>query len=375
VPVFDLDDPATLAEVRADPSLYAASDRPVCIDEYQKAPETLAAIKSELNRELSPGRFLLAGSTTRDALPILSEALTGRIHFLEVLPLSQGEILGTEENLLEELLRSPDDVIASARSKPSSTTREDYIEKIVAGGFPLALARAPRARGRWFEDYVRQTLERDVLALSRIRQGAQLRALLERLAGQTGQLLNMGMAASKLGMTQTKTEDYTKLLEAVYLVRRLPAWGKTLRSHAGMRPKIHVVDSGVAAHLLRLTQKKLGSLDPTAAQQFGHLLETFVVGELLKQASWLDGLNCGHWRVRDGGEADFVVEDDRGHVIGFEVKASRQVHGKDFDGLKSLRNAVGQNFLAGIVLSLGERSYTYVPQMHVLPIDRIWTRN
>ena len=375
VVVFDLDDAATRDAVRVDAATFAASDPPVCFDEYQKAPEILGAIKSELNRRLAPGRFLLAGSTTQAALPELAESLTGRLHTVELFPFSQGEIKGVQENFVERLFAAPSGVLAAAGAERRVTARSDYIELIVAGGFPLALSRVPRTRGRWFDDYIRQTLERDVRELSRIRQREQLRRLLERLAGQTAQLLNVANIASELRMDESTAENYTRLLEAVYLLYRLPAWGKTLRARAVATPKLHVLDSGVAARLLRLTPEKLARLDPTPRQQFGHLLETFAVNELVKQASWLDEIvGRGHWRTHDGAEADLVLEREDGAIVAFEVKSGTRVLGADFSGLRILREAVGSAFLAGVVLYLGERPYTFDDRLHVMPVDRLWAR-
>jgi predicted AAA+ superfamily ATPase len=217
-------------------------------------------------------------------------------------------------------------------------------------------------------------LDRDVRELARVRQREQLPPLLRRLAGQTGQVLNVSKAAGNLGIDRTTAADYVRLLEAVFLVFRLDAWGKTLRARAGGASKVHVVDSGVAARLLRVTPERLNRRDPTTMTEFGHLLETFVVGELMKQASWLDGIaGLGHWRTRDGDEIDLVVERDDGGVIAFEVKAAGRVPGEDMRHLRKLRDAAGDAFVAGVALYTGERSYRFDDRLWVLPIDRVWT--
>jgi len=140
------------------------------------------------------------------------------------------------------------------------------------------------------------------------------------------------------------------------------------------KPKVHVVDSGLADRLLRLTPEKLTGIDPTSLSDFGHLLETFVVGELRKQASWLEEpATLGHWRTSDGAEVDVVVEFDDGRVVAFEVKASDRAPGKDFRGLAQLRDLLGERFIGGIMLTTGARSCTYEDRLHVMPIDRLWT--
>lgn len=371
--LLDLDDVTTRDAVASDPGTFLEGPEPVCIDEYQHVPLVLDAIKAELNRDGRPGRFVLTGSSRHESLPVAAQALTGRLHRLPVSPLSQGEIARVEERFLGRLL-SGEAGAFSGRS--SSTDREEYIDRIVAGGFPIPLARSTEAgRYRWFDDYVRLTLERDVRELARVEQAAVLPKLLERLAGQTGQVLNVARAAQVLQVSERTADSYVRLLEAVFLVRRLPAWGTTLTSRAASRPKIHVVDSGVAARLLRLTPDKLARRDPTALTELGHLLETFVVGELMKQVSWLDGISgVGHWRTRDGDEVDLVVERDDGRIVAVEVKASRRVDPREMAPLRKLRDAAGTAFLAGVVLYLGAQSYTPDVGLHVVSVDQLWSR-
>lgn len=372
VPVLDLDDNAVRDAVMANPSLAIGEHTPVCLDEYQRAPGVLDAIKARLNREGTlPGTAVLTGSTRHDALPRTAQALTGRLHVMTIWPLSQGEIGGTVEDLVIALRDDPDGAVGVQPS--STTTRSDYIERVCAGGFPLALNRAGAARNRWFDSYVDQSLERDALELTRIRQRQVLRELLDRLAGRTGQVLNLSRASEGLGADRHTIEEHTRLLEDLFLLARLPAWGKTLRARAAASPKIHVVDSGLAARLMRVTPAKLATLDPTALTEFGNLAETFVVGELRKQISWLDErVTVGHWRTHDGDEVDFIIEFDDGAVLAFEVKAKERISGADFKGLRKLRAALGDRLIAGVALNTGVRSYTFEDRLHVMPLDRLW---
>jgi uncharacterized protein len=372
VPVLDLDDNAIRDSVLANPGLAIGGHTPICLDEYQRAPLVLDAIKARLNREGSPpGVAVLTGSTRHDALPRTAQALTGRLHVMTIWPLSQGEIGGTFEDLLTTLRDDP--VAAVAAHPTSNTNRSEYVARVCAGGFPLALRRDGAARNRWFDGYIDQSVERDAPELSRIRQRQMLRELLGRLAGQTGQVLNVSQVSSSLGADRKMTEGYLRLLEDIFLVQRLPAWSKTLRSRAAAAPKVHVVDSGLAARLMRVTAAKLATFDATVTTEFGNLLETFVVGELRKQISWLDeSITTGHWRTHDGAEVDFVAEFDDGRVIAFEVKANERITGRDFSGLRKLRDALGQRLIAGVALSTGPRSYTFEDRLHVMPLDRLW---
>ncbi len=313
--ILDLDDVATMEAVATDPATMVEGQGPVCVDEYQRAPIVLDAIKAELNSSSRPGQFVLTGSARHQSLPTAAQALTGRLHRMAVLPFAQSEIEGVNTSLLSRIFDGGGaDTIGG---RPSPTTRVDYIERIVRGGFPLALNRtSTTARHRWFDDCVRLTLEHDVRDLSRVRQAHALPSVLARMAGQTA-------VAQKANLELNTARDYTRLLEAVFLIQLLPAWGKTLTSRSSSAPKVHVLDSGVGARLLRLTPDKLSHRDPTSLTELGHLMETFVVGELLKEASWMDGIvGVGHWRTYDGDEVDLVVERDDGAVVAFEIKAA-----------------------------------------------------
>jgi predicted AAA+ superfamily ATPase len=370
--VIDLDDPPTRDAVRADAATFLSGSAPIFVDEYQHEPAVLAAIKAELNADLRPGRFVLAGSTRSTAVPEVAEYLAGRVSLLPVLPLSQGEIAQVREDFLETIVfGDPTDLMTGA---VSTTTREDYAQRIVAGGMPLSLARTDTSRGRWFDEYVDLVLERGVIEISKIRQRRQLPSLLRHLAAQTGQLLNLTSTAQAASIDRHTAADYLELLESVFLVRQLPAWGRTLAKRTTGTPKVHLVDSGLAARLLRLTPEHLARRDVTALTEFGHLLETFVVGELIKQSTWLDGIaGWHHWRTYDGDEADLVIERDDGRIVAIEVKSGTRVPGEDLRALERLRDTTGDGFIAGIALYTGERSYRYDDRLYVAPIDRLWT--
>jgi uncharacterized protein len=296
-----------------------------------------------------------------------------RLHLLTVWPLTQREIGGTHGSLLGALMDDPEGAIR--RGSVSGTTRAQYTARVVAGGMPIPLKRGTSAsRNRWFDDYTKLVLERDVRELSRLRLAEQLPDLLRRLASQTARPLNVATAAGEAGLDRTTASDYVKLLEAVFMVVRLPAWGTTIRARVANAPKVHVVDSGIATRLLRLTPEKLATRDPASLTQFGHLLETFVVGELVREAAWLEDVAaCGHWRTHDGNEVDLIVERSDGGVLAFEVKASSQVAGHDAKHLRRLRDALGERFLAGVALYTGPNAYRLDDRLYAAPIDRLWS--
>jgi len=366
--IVDLDDLVTREAVRADPTRFVEGDAPVLIDEFQHVPELLDAIKAELNRDGSAGRYVITGSTRYSTLPLTAQALTGRAHRIQILPLSQGEIAGVRETFAQQLIEEP---MALLAPRDSSARREDYISRVVAGGFPPVLRRSsPAERSRWFDDYVELVIERDALEISRVRQRSTLPARLGRLASQTGQVLNIAKAARAIGIEKSTAESYTNLLEAVFLIQRLPAWGRTLGSRVGLVPKVHLVDSGLAARLLRLTEAKLGERSASALTELGHLLETFAVGEICRQLDWLDApTHVGHWRTHDGQEVDLIVEREDGRIVAIEVKAGTSLAS---GGLRALRRKLGAQLLASIVLYTGPHAYAHPDGHLVLPLSRLW---
>lgn len=369
--VVDLDDLATRDAVRADPALFLGGDPPVFVDEFQHVPEVLDVIKSELNVDARAGRFVITGSTSYTTLPVAAQTLTGRMHRIDVRPLSQGEIVEGREDFAGALVGDPRGLVTATAS---TTSRDEYVSRVVTGGLPMVLRRARASdRARWLDDYVELVIERDVVDLARVRQRRQLPMLLRQFASQTGQMLNIARAAAAIGMDKSTAENYTKLLEAVFLIYQLPAWGTTLGSRVAATPKIHLVDSGLAARLLRLTEGKLAARAASALSEFGHLLETFVVGEVCKQLDWLDApVDRGHWRTHDGDEIDLVVERSDGTIVAIEVKAGARIRSEDLAGMVRLRNKLGPGFLGGVILYTGTRAYTAEERLHVVPIDRLW---
>jgi uncharacterized protein len=370
-PVIDCDDLATRAAVRDDPARFVESDQTVLIDEYQHVPELLDAIKAQLNRDLRPGRYVLAGSTRYATLPEAAQALTGRVDIIPVLPLSQGEIDNVSETFVARLLDGAGIEMASPRAQ---TAREEYAQRSTSGGMPVALRRPPgRSRSRWFSNYVNLVIDKDVLDISRVRQREMLPRLLRQLAARSGQVLNMAAISGTVGLEKSTAENYIKLLEAVFLIYRLPAWGTTLGSRVTKHPKIHLVDSGVMAWLLNLAPQTIAQAAPAALTEYGHLLETFAVGEILKQTSWSDApVTAGHFRTEAGEEVDLVLERDDGQVIAIEIKASSRISGEDFRGLHQLKERLGPRLEDAIMLHTGEHAYTHDDWITVLPLDRLW---
>ena len=371
VGIVDLDEPDIRHQVEADPQGYVTRPRPVLIDEYPKIPRLIQHIKGQLNRDGSPGQFVLTGSASLEANKSDLGALVGRYADVLILPLAQVEIGGREGNFMEQAFGN---IEALRSSGPSVTTRGSYIERVLTGGFPLLVRSLdPADRYQRFTNYIDQSINYGMANLYEVREREYLQRLLYRYAAQTGQLLNIRGAARDVELKWGTAENYTRLLELLFLIHRLPAWKATDRGPVS-RPKLYVVDSGVGGRLLRLTPDRVTSGEPLFLQQYGHLLETFVLGEVRKMLSWMDGPSViGYWRNRRGDEVDLVVErPDDDAVIGIEVKAGSRVTADDWRGLRILRDEVGSRFSAGLVMYTGDMPYRLDDGIFAMPIDKLW---
>lgn len=371
-PVLDLDRPDARAAAAADPGFLVSGPGPVLIDEFQHVPEILDGIKAELNTDTRPGRFVLTGSTRYDVLPQAAQSLTGRAHVINVLPLSQGELDGHRERFINLLWQDPEQLLTMAAGRRCS--RDEYVNRILAGGFPMILQRqTTRARTSWFADYVDLVVMRDVLDIARVRQREALPRLLRQLAAQTGQLLNITKAGQAAGLESSTANRYATLLEAAFMIQRLPAWGETLGKRLAAHPKVHVIDSGLAGWLLGLSTAKVNSRNPAVLTEFGHLVETFAVGEILKQVSWSDEvITASHFRTEAGDEVDLVLETWDGRVAGFEIKGGTRIKDPDLNGLRLLRDRLGDRFVGGFVFNLGELAYRKEDKIAILPLCTLW---
>jgi predicted AAA+ superfamily ATPase len=196
---------------------------------------------------------------------------------------------------------------------------------------------------------------------------------LRQLAARTGQLLNLSAVSRDADLEASVGHDCVELLEAVFLVHRLPAFGTTLGARISKSPKVHLVDSGLGGWLLGLRAGRLSVRDPSSLTEYGHLVETFAVNEVLKQLSWSDEtVSASHYRTHDGHEVDLVLESDDGRTCAVEVKASTRVRAADLRGIAHLRDRLGTRFVGGIVVYTGQRSYAAADRIHVVPLERLW---
>jgi predicted AAA+ superfamily ATPase len=361
---YSLDDPHTRQAAAEDPVSFVNRDESMIIDEIQRDPELLLSIKSAVDRDGRPGRFLLTGSARILGLRNLPDTLVGRMETIELWPLAQGEIDGAPDGFIDAVFQQRQDF-----RHHTDLGLRDYAERLVRGGFPEAISRTASRRGRFFDSYVSDLINRDVMRLAELERVTQLTVLTRMLAARSGQLLVPGNLATALEVDRSTVLRHIRLLEEVFLIKRIPAFARNLSARSVKTSKVAFVDSGIAAHLVQADSRSLARQD----DMLGPLLEGFVVMELQRQLSWSqERATAYHYRTKDKTEVDLVLENPRRQVVAFEVKAGATVRGDDFKGLRHLSERLGEDFLLGGVFYTGDKTLSFGPRMLAIPIAAIW---
>jgi len=359
-----LDDELTLMSAREDPvGMIRSLDRAV-IDEIQRAPSLLLAIKKSVDEDRRPGRFLLTGSANLMALPTVADSLAGRMETLLLLPLSQSEIEGQSVNWLDSVF---------AGQIPRQGTQalgSDLVDRVLSGGYPEAISRStPRRRIAWARQYIDALIQRDVRDVSGIEKLDQLPRFLRALAQTAGQMCNYTQLGGQVGLDSKTAVKYVGVFEQMYLLRRVDVWARNRLSRVVKSAKLQFIDSGLLATLLELSADEVQQ-DRT---RFGNVLESFVYGELLKATTTAEGsYSLMYYRDADKVEVDMVIENAAGDLVGVEVKASATVKESDLRGLRRLASLAGNQFKRGILLYDGDETLPLGDNIWAAPLATLW---
>ncbi len=364
IPFITLDDATTLRAAQADPTGFLRGSERAVIDEIQRSPGLILAIKAAVDADRRPGRFLLTGSADLMTVPRVADSLAGRMAIVRLLPLAQAELHDRRPTFF-------DHVFAGVFPTAASDTADNLVETVLSGGYPEALSRAGwRRKQSWHLDYIEAILQRDVRDIARIEHLNTMTELLRVLAEHSGQLVSHSGFGAPLGLNHVTAKRYTRLFESLFLVHALPPWFPNALKRLTKSPKLHFLDSGLLAALRGFTPDRLRR----DRRPLGPLLETFVLGELLKLASWSgERYRFSHLRDRDGNEVDIVIEDGQGQIVGIEVKAAATVSPSDFSGLRRLASAGGERFRMGLVLCDHDRIVPFGERMASAPVSVLWS--
>ena len=361
-----LDEAPLRHAAQADPGLFVRHEGLLVIDEVQRVPDLFLAIKREVDVDPRPGRFLLTGSARLVGLRDIPDLLPGRSETIELSPLSQGEIDEGPDGFIDAVFQHGVDLSVP----PSGLLRDDYLERALLGGYPEAVRRAdPGRRGRFFESYISDVINRDVRQLTEIERAADMRRLVNLIAASTSTLANPSSMANRLQFPATTVKRYLDLLDLVFITRRVPAWSSNLATRAVATPKLLLNDSGLAGYLTGMSVKR--ARHPTAP--VGSLMETFVLGELHRQLTFASQpVRLYHYRDRDQYEVDAVLQSASGEIVACEVKAAETVRSEDFRGIERLSRRIGDQLIAGIVLYAGHSPLSFGDRLRAWPISTLW---
>ncbi len=364
-PFLTLDDTSVLASARQDPVSFVRGLERAVIDEIQRAPEILLPIKMSVDKDKTPGRFLLTGSANLMTMPTVADSLAGRMEVVPLLPLSQAELFGARSSFIDRCL-------AGERPKAKKLILGDELISIVlAGGYPEALERKTWERRQdWHHEYLDAIVKRDIREVAQLEQLAIMPRLLASLAAHSGMLVNYSGIGATVGLNHVTTEKYVQVFENIHLVQTLRPWFTNQLKRLVKSPKLHFLDSGLLAAMQGVLPETL-ERDKTA---FGPLLETFVFSELRKISTWSrQRCSFSHFRDRYRNEVDIVIENRRGEVVGIEVKAAASVSRGDFSGLRKLEGVCGDKFVQGLVLYDHDQVVPFGENLFAAPLSCLWS--
>lgn len=352
-----LDDLDVLDAARRDPSVLLGGADPVTLDEVQREPNLLIAVKREIDRARRPGQFLLTGSANLLLMRRVSESLAGRASFLTLWPMTRSEQQGIGRcGRWDELFATPDSewraLLGDAKPTP-----EDWCEVARRGGFPTpALQLATNDERRiWFDGYVRTYLERDLQDLAVISGLPDFRRLMRAACLRMGQLVNQTELGRDVALPQPTVHRWLNLLETSYLLVRLPAYAVNRTKRLIKTSKIYWGDTGIAMHLAEVDE-------PGGAH-----LENLVLHDLLAwRDARLERAELTYWRTATGEEVDFVVE-CAGQLLPIEVKSTKRPRLADAAHLRSFRAEYGRQARAGLLLHAGEQIEWLAPDVLAAP--------
>jgi uncharacterized protein len=363
--VINLDERATREAVVADPAgTLADLEGAAFIDEVQRGGnDLLLEIKASVDRDTRPGRFLLTGSANLLATRRTFEALTGRMEIIHLSPLAQSEIEGSSTNIVDALFANE-----PARVVDAPKGRRAFVERVARGGYPAALHRVGRRRDAWFTSYLEAALGRDIREISDAHKLRELPSLLRLLAAQSANLFVVSGVAKRLGLDRRTVDAYCDLLEAAFLIQRIPGWCPGIGAREARTPKVYITDSGLLCHLLGADSSRLADDD----QVTGKALESFAAMEVARHADWAQ-TDARLFHYRSGRrEIDLILESRRGDVACVEVKAAASFGARDWHAMEVLRGERGEKFRGGFLLYAGERTLPLGDRLWAVPISALW---
>ena len=360
-----LDDTTLREAAENDPQNFVKHKlKTLIIDEIQRAPSLLPAIKKVVDEETQPGQYLLTGSANIQALPSTQESLAGRVSKVRLRPLTQGEIKGNKPDFLTHAFSQ------SFNFHWNFYEKDAIIEMAFQGGFPEALTLEGRNQKKWYRDYIEALLERDLQDVAKIHRYDAMRELTKVLAAWSSKFLDTSAISSGLSIHRPTVATYINALEALYIVERVLPWTKTDYDRVGKQSKLFMTDSGLMSSILSWNRDQI-RFD---SDRLGKLMETFIFNELASQIDASEEeYELYHYRDRAKREIDFLIEHDDQAILGIEVKSSSSIQKKDFNHLEWFQENLSKDKpFVGIVLYSGNMPLSFGQNLWAIPISMLW---
>lgn len=360
-----LDDPIAREAAKADPLGFVRRNaRTLIIDEIQRVPDLLPAIKLVVDEDQRPGQFLLTGSANLSAIPQANESLAGRVAKIRLRPLSVGEQKQAGAAFLEHAFKE------DFAQKAPAMTRDELVEQALIGGYPEAMVLNASGRRAWHRDYINALLERDLRDITRVNRLDAMRKLVEVVAAWSSKQMNVADIGSGLSIKRPTVEAYLGALEALFLIDRVPAWTRGDYERVGKKDKLFMADSGLMASVLNWRSEEVIQ----NADRIGKLIETFVYTQIASLIDLNDECRLYHYRDREKREIDFIIErESDGAILAVEVKAALSVKRQDFQHIRWFaENMAGGRPFTGIVLYSGKEVFSFGDNMKAAPMSAMW---
>lgn len=357
----------TLSLAKNDPvGFISGLEKPVILDEIQRAIDLFLPIKSDVDAHRTNGRYILTGSADPLLLPHVGDSLAGRIRLLPLWPLSQGELLQKKETFLDKVCGK----ISFSLGQTIACSKEDLLHRVIQGGYPTIISSTTEQQKQdWFNDYISLVLQKDILDLSRIEKVSQIPNLFALLASRVGGLINLEELSRSLKLPSATLGRYLDLLKMLFLVYLLPPWEKNLGKRIVKSSKIYLVDTALQLFMLNMNKDHLWK----DSQLLGKIVENFIVMELVKQISFSNyNIKMYHYRDYAQTEVDIILEIDGRDLIAIEIKTSETLSKEDFKGLQKFQEVAKKNLRFGIVLYAGNTAIPFSENMMALPISILW---
>jgi uncharacterized protein len=360
----NLDEITLLEEALSDPHGFVThNDELMVIDDIQRAPRLLQAIKQEVDLNPSPGRFLLTGSADIQSLANVSGSLAGRVRKIRLRTLSQGELLSQKPDFIQQ-------AFTESFEKSQPLDKADYLSLAVRGGYPEVVNLERKERRRWHQDYLETLIECDLKDIANIRRKDSMYKLIEVLAAWSSKFMDISAIGSSLALARPTVVSYINALESLFLIERIRPWCKTDYARVNKFDKLFMVDTGLMTAILNWNVDKI-CLD---GDKNGKLLETFVFNQLSALLdTQADDFVLYHYRDREKREIDFIIENENDELLAIEVKAGTAIKHDDFKHLiwfkKTLSN---NNKFIGIILYTGKHIMSFGEHLWAIPMSALW---